>query len=386
MSQSLGSFWFGMILKILTLIFQLCTLASVLLAADPGAQLPIFRRPQAAPASPPKAAPQVKSDIPEPIPGPPKGATQGGVSTEQTAGAEVDVAEVIRRGDHVTRAGRGPMGTDDRVISDTTSPPPDDSHKWFISIVTEKGDKESEALLYDLRHSLDLRAWANLDEPKDSWSHVTVYVKGDESQDWRWKNIKITRYPVMILQPPAKLMDESKPNSWLWGDPKTVVWQWDGYDATQPDRAKIRADGLRKVAFAYASKINSTRERFATNDRPTPGPKQASGKPSDNTGAPVFPQLPTFPGQNPVATDPTQPSAPTQVPTDPLGALLSLGRAAFGSGGFWIFILVGLKVWELFAATTPSTLDDQIVAFFRSAVTQMQAQQNQGPKSPTNSP
>lgn len=349
---------------------------SPMLAADPGPQLPLFRRAPAAQAAPPKKnAPPEKLDVPKPF-SPPAEAL--GLTAEKTDGDQVDVAEVLRRGDHVTRAGRGPMGNNDRTIGDAVGPPADDSHKWFVSIVVESGSKESEALLYDLKHSPDLRAWANAEEQKDSWSHVTVYVKGDESQDWRWKNLRITRYPAMILQPPAKLMDEKKSDSWEWGDPSTVVWQWDGYDATQPERAKLRADAIRKVLLAYVGKVNANRDRLATNDRPSPGPKQAASKPSDNTGAPVFPQLPSTPGSNPVLADPTQPSGPIQVPTGSVGLVMSLIQQAIGSGGFWIFVLVALKVFELYAAKTPTKSDDEIAAFVRSIVSELQS-----PKSPS---
>ena len=338
---------------------------SPLYAVDPGPGLPIFRRPAAAPvAAAKKAGPPKELDVPKPFAPPAEALKAEGSTVEKTEGAEVDAAEVLRRGDHVTRAGRGPMGAEDRLIGDAVSPPPDDSHKWFISIVVEKGSKESEALLYDLKHSTELRAWANPEEQKDSWSHVTIYVKGDESQDWRWKNLRVERYPVMILQPPAKLADESVRDSWIWGDPKTVVWQWDGYDATSPERAKLRADALRKVLVAYASKTAAKRERYAAAPPPTPGAKQAA-KPSDNTGAPVFPQVINLPGSNPVSVDPTQPSTPTQTPTGPLLQLLQVALQGFGSGGFWVFILVALKAWELWAAATPSKVDDQIVAFFR---------------------
>ena len=99
---------------------------------------------------------------------------------------EVDSAEVTRRGDRVTRAGAGPMGVSEQLLSDATSPPPDDSHKWFFSVIVDEGT-ESQALLYDLKHSPHLRAWMNLDEPRESWSHCTLYKKGDATQDWRWQ-------------------------------------------------------------------------------------------------------------------------------------------------------------------------------------------------------
>lgn len=363
--------------------FAILACASVLTAADPGPSGPIFRRQSSAPAKPaaPPAAVE-KLDVPKPF-SPPAEALAQGSTVEAAGGAQVDTSEVLRRGDHVTRAGRGPMGAQDRLIGDAMSPPEDDSHKWFVSIVVEKGAKESEALLYDLKHSPDLRAWANPEEQKDSWSHVTIYVRGDESQDFRWKNLRIERYPVMILQPPAKLADESVRDSWIWGDPKTVVWQWDGYDATAPDRAKLRADALRKVLIAYAQKTAQSRERYASTpgprgkvDRPTPGMKQAA-KPSDNTGAPVFPQTISFPGANPVAADPTVPSGSGSLPTGFLDLVGAVLKYFFGqqSWGAWGAALVGLKVFELVAARTKNKLDDKIVEFFRGVVDQAQTSQ-----------
>lgn len=329
------------------------------LYADPGPGRPLFRR--LSPAAP------TQSKTPQ-LPGPKQDAAKDdravkpaeNVTSEATSGAEVDVAEVLRRGDRVTRSGAGPMSVPDRLIGDAMAPPPDDSHKWFLSILVDDG-KESQSLLYDLRHSQHLRAWVDLDEPRQSWAHATIYRYGDESQDWRWKNLKISRLPVMILQPPAKLLDERDPKSWGWGDPKIVVWQWDGYDSTNPARAQLRSDAVRKALTAYVASIQAKRfdRRLAGPQSgappPTPGAKQASTPGSKQEGqvaAPSIPVVPSVPSSNPVfPADPLIPSAPIVSSGGASLVLTGLSLLAGGSGTtnlllLTIGVLSAIRTWK----------------------------------------
>lgn len=384
MFRLFGSWSFGFALQVATAIFQLCTLAS-LLAADPGPGLPIFRRPAARPASP--AAPSPKLDVQKPSEAP-QGPQVIGVTVEQTAGPEVDVAEVLRRGDHVSRAGRGPMSDDDRRIGDAVAPPRDDSDKWFVTVIVDDG-KESQALLYDLKHSPRLRAWALIDEPKDSWSHVTVYKHGDQSQDWRWKHVKFTRLPVVILQPPAKLMDERDPKSWQWGDPTTVVWQWDGYDATQPLRAELRAEDMRKKYLTYRARIEASRPRYAgPADRPTPGARQAAPASSGPIAAPAYPQVPGVPNANPFVTpDPTTPPSPFAAPAGGLSLLLTAMGMLGGGGGLTnvlLISLIGVQLWREWRKRTGQSvfLDDRSFALFTEFLRGL-SQSTKSPTTPT---
>jgi len=341
-----------------------------MLAADPGATFPTFRRAPApqTKAVPPSAPQEKRRDSPS------VGVAQPNVTAEKTDGEQVDVDEVSRRGDSVIAAGRGPMATSDAVISEALSPPPDDSHKWFFTVVIEKGERESDTLLYDLKHSAELRAWANPDEPKESWAHVNVYVRGDESQDWRFKNLQVSKYPCMVLQPPAKLLSDADPKSWAWGDPSTVVWQWDGYDVTLPARATLRADAIRKAVTAYATKYNDRRQKYATAPAATPGAKQP-GSPSAEIGAPPLPAMPGTPA-NVFAQNPSGPSAGGQQPTESQGGLslllTALGMLTTGTGATNSLLLagVGLKIFELIAKRTPNTIDDRIAAFFRGIADQ----------------
>ena len=95
--------------------------AGVLSAADPGPSGPIFRRPSVAPPSPRRRPLRRKTRRPALV-----YAAGGGVKGSRLEGkdrgAEVDVAEVLRRRDHVTRAGRGPMASADRAIGDAAGP------------------------------------------------------------------------------------------------------------------------------------------------------------------------------------------------------------------------------------------------------------------------
>jgi len=322
-----------------------------------------FRRTVAAPQAVPSVAPKAETN---PVDQQKAAHPQ---ATDPPEPREVDSAEVTRRGDRVTRSGTGPMGVGEQLLSDATSPPADDSHKWFFSIIVDDG-QESQALQYDLKHSPALRAWMNVDEPKDSWSHCTIYKRGDATQEWRWKGLSFSGYPVMILQPPAKLRDENQPDSWEWGNPKTVVWQWDRYDVTKPNRAQIRSDAIRTVLKAYIDKLSSN-PQFARSyagpraaaPPPTKGARQVDAGPrQDNIGInPPFaiPQQPTTPS-GPVfpvfPADPTTVVAHPQGVTTPnvnvLGLLLQLmGGTVTGSGmtNFLLLAIALIQLWRSYA-------------------------------------
>lgn len=366
-----------------SLVLIVAALAAGTALADVGPSLPrLFARPQAAPAKPqPKESPKAEAE-PQQV-----AATQPAIP----GGAEVDTAEIVRRGDRVTRAGSGPMSSEEQALSEATAPPADDSGKWFVSLIVDDS-MESQALLYDLRHSPHLRAWIDLDEPKGSWSHATVYRKGDQTQDWRWKNLRISTYPVMILQPPAKLRDETKPDSWIWGDPKTVVWQFDGYDARSATRAQDRANAIRKALTLYVAKIAERQQVVNIGPRarvvppPTPGPRGDAPTPGarqgDISASPPFALPPSIqtPGGNPVfPADPMVPSIAPAIEGSLVGLAGALFAKVFGSPITPLWLLVGLRVAQMAVALTPNKKDDAIVAAVSSVVdriTKTQPSQN----------
>lgn len=290
--------------------------------------------------------------------------------------SEVNTEEVIRRGDRVILAGRGPMATADAFFADATSPPADDSHKWFVSLIVDDS-LESRALLFDVVHEPTLSAWMDLNDGKSSWSHVKVYQSNDETTRARWAKIKISQYPVMILQPPTKLSNERDPRSWEWGPPETVVYQWSGYPAKEAGRAKTRSDQLRSALELYIKTITAKRSATPSAQRantPVVGPgddeRTAERVGAGQVGGPppfTIPGGASIPSSNPFATpDPISPVAPQA--TGAIGQLLTLALNAMGSGGFWVFVLVGLKIFELYARATPGVTDDMIAAFIRSIV------------------
>lgn len=349
------------------LMFFIAAMFAAAATADPGPSLPrLFARPQ----QPTKQVAPTKTQPAEVAP-----KTDGVAAEQPQGGAEVDTAEIVRRGDRVTRAGSGPMSSADQLLSEATAPPADDSGKWFVSIIVDD-QPASQALLYDLRHSPSLRAWIDLDEPKGSWAHATVYKRGDQTQDWRWKNLKITALPCMILQPPAKLRDESKPDSWIWGDPKTVIWQFDGYDTTQAARADNRAAAIRKALSMYVDTMGR-RQQYAN-----VGPRQAREIPPPSPGArqsdvgasPPFPlsQVPQIPGGNPVfPADPTLPAATPTVQGAEAGIADLLGKLlgkTLGNPLMPLWVIVALKIFAIYAAWTPSKKDDAVAAVASSIV------------------
>lgn len=369
--------------------------------ADPPTTGPeqLFRRPSrptaqfpVAPAKPeekPQEKPRDTSGAPAPQ------TPDDAVAVEQSAGREVDSAEVLRRGDRVTRGGVGPESRSEQLLGDATAPPPDDSHKWFVTII-EDGGQASQALLYDLKHSPHLRAWANVDEPKESWAHVSVYGKDDATQHWRWSSLRITQFPVMLIQPPAKLRDESQPESWIWGNPKIVVWQWDGYDSTNPNRAQLRSDAIRKALGAYVSREAARQQRqgvprmMRESPPATPGSRQGGvvGGPEqrDDYGiAPPFsvPTVPTVPNLPVFPPDPSQAfPGPNQAPQTPsaLSLLLSLFGGAMGSSGLTNILmlsLIGVQMWRGLRKATgqPTLLDDATFARLEEMLRALSGQQ-----------
>lgn len=383
--------------RLFSLIAMLAFCTPALADDTPGAGGIFFRRGLVAQQTLQRA--EYKADSkPEPKSEP--AAAQVQQATETDKPREVDSSEVIRRGDRVTRAGAGPMGVSEQLISDATSPPADDSHKWFLSIIVDDA-QESQALLYDLKHSPALRAWANIDEQRDSWAHVTVYKRGDGTQEWRWKELRITKLPVMILQPPAKLKDESKPDSWEWGNPKTVVWQWDGYDVTKPTRAQIRSDAIRTALKLYCDKLSSNPQYARASSGPraaAPPPTRGAKQGADNPGPkqndiginPPFnlPAVPVAPSQAPVfPVDPTQVVAQpraTTTATEPsaVSLLLKILGETGGSTGLnnlLLLVIAGLQVWRIIATNLhlKTILGDDAFGALVKFLNQMAGQQSQ---------
>ena len=271
---------------------------------------------------------------------------------------EVDTAEILRRGDMVTYI-NGVMDDDTAAAADSLAPPPDDSHKWFVTVITTPNCQHCDRLKADLATSADLRAFVNSDDPKASWAHLNFYSATDRTQQFRWKNLQVTQYPTILVQPPA---------NGSFGSPKTVVMQQTGYYG-----ADQLAAALRKSITTYAQKFRNVQSQTV---------QQVAGHQQQDIGVdPPFaiplPQ-PTQPAVYPFNVPPQAPFAPCPAPV-PQPALPSFSTvigwvfSVLGAGGITnslVTILIGVQVWRAYrkANNLPLLLDDSTFEKLKAAL------------------
>lgn len=160
---------------------------------------------------------------------------------------EVDTAEVLRRGDMVTQAGTGiAASADELAYLSAIAPPADDSHKWFVTVITSKtlNAPQGEKLKSDFRNAPELLAFVAAPEESKAWAHYNEYLAEDTTQQFRLKEYKVAGYPAVVLQPPR---DGS------WGDAGTVVFQSSDYSG---DSKKL-ANSIRSAIKAYSAKMHT---------------------------------------------------------------------------------------------------------------------------------
>lgn len=167
--------------------------------------------------------------------------------------------ETVRRGNHREDLGAAEEGPEAYSIG-ALSPPEDDSDRWWICVVTRKSDPKSAAasakLVADFDSSIDLRAWADKDNPELSWAHYCERDIDDPKQaDW-FRSIRSqlldNEFPAVVLQPPA---------NGSYGKNARTVGIIHGYNSvpqymSDRIRAKIKAysDDFSKRKFAAAAK------------------------------------------------------------------------------------------------------------------------------------
>ena len=154
---------------------------------------------------------------------------------------EVNEAEVLRMGDTVQHIDGLHRATADDAYIEAMGPPASDADKWFISVLSMRGCAACLRLKQDWAGNRWLLALANPSDPKQSWAHYNTYMREDASQAWRWKNIRVTAYPTVLVQPPR---------SGKYGEPGTVVFQ-----GTYGGDPKALASNITRAIRLYVSKL-----------------------------------------------------------------------------------------------------------------------------------
>ena len=308
---------------------------------------------------------------------------------------QVQVYEVLRRGDLVTNMGEGPRAADVDAYAAAMAPPADDSHLWTVTVWTTPNCAACEKLKADFRKAPELLAFVAAPAPALPWAHYVEYSGADETQKDRREKYRISRYPTVVVQPPRNAM---------WGEPGLVVFYDNaGYADPKSLATKIQK-AVRRFAEVQAKKgypkftLAPPRESSpASLLEPAWDLRTTSASPSAVDGAGQIGVNPPFP--TPATPDPFNPNTvPSQPPSQwpppdqqagpSLWHLVTLIFQLFGivlpSGGtltaVLMLVLVGLKVWEVRAKQTPSTWDDRAIAFVRSLIDQSK---NPPPPGPT---
>lgn len=309
-------------------------------------------------------------------------ATAVGQAVPAPQSPEVQVAEVLRRGDMVTDMGEGPRSAADEAYCAAMAPPADDSHLWSVTVWTTPNCAACEKLKADFRKAPELLAFVAVPAPALPWAHYVEYSGADETQKDRREKYKITRYPTVIVQPPRNGM---------WGEPGLVVF----YDNGGYAEPKTLATSIQKAVRKFAEVQG--RKGFPKITGILPASSQVrlidpnwQSLSSSGAGqvAGVNPPFPTPPKIDPFNPNAVPAPAPAQIPpndttANPSGDLttvLSLIFRLFGlvlpSGttmtAILMLALVGLKIWEVRAKQTPSKWDDNAIAFVRSLIDQAQ--------------
>lgn len=203
--------------------------------------------------------------------------------------------EVLRRGDLVTSTGE--FG-DDGVCEgfEALGLPEDDSHKWFITLVSIQDCAPCMALKKAIENG-KLEQWVNATNESDSWSHYTVRYADDPLQkDW-FKGLDaagLKSFPKILIQPPR---------SKEYGNPATIacLLSWDPKDKDCTELSKKIRDGI--VTYVKAHKKG---------ERPGIGAKQNEEAEQGDPSSHRNPVLPFDPGAKRKL-----PPLPEEIPTEP---------------------------------------------------------------------
>jgi hypothetical protein len=253
--------------------------------------------------------------------------------------------EILRRGNFVERIDGYRNDVND-LIAEALRPPADDSHKWFITVITTRNCGYCESLQKDFTSSANLRPFVDQEDHTNSWAHYNVFAAEDQTQAWRWEGVQLAGYPTLLIQPPL---------DGRYGDPKTVVMQKTGYDG---DSQKL-ATALRSAITAYVARFPQQPRRSGIGQTAEPAEQQSRGyeppfSPPPRVEPTPYAPMPQFPFDYPPVPQP----AP-QPMVNPLSLLTSLLGSMLGSGGLTntlLLVLAGFAGIRTFRKVTGQKL------------------------------
>jgi hypothetical protein len=235
--------------------------------------------------------------------------------------------EILRRGNFVERIDGYRNDVND-LIAEALRPPADDSHKWFITVITTRNCRYCESLKKDFTSSANLRPFVDQEDHTNSWAHYNVFSAEDQTQAWRWEGIQLAGYPTLLIQPPR---------DGRYGDPKTVVMQKTGYDG---DSQKL-ATAIRNGITAYVARFPQQPQhrgigQTGPTEQPSRGYEPPFSPPPRVEPTPYAP-TPQFPFDYP-----PEPQPAPQPMINPLSLLATLVGSMLGSGGLTNVLLLVL--------------------------------------------
>lgn len=250
--------------------------------------------------------------------------------------------EIQLRGDMVQELGTTRASEVD-AIADALAPPEDDSHKWHFTLITTSNCAPCERLKRDILQAKELKAWIDVDNPKESRVHYQSRRADDPTQaDWL-RNVKARLdaggFPAIVIQPPS--------NS-EYGPPSRVVAIVHGYDGKPDALVKTLAGKVKTYVAALYRKgeikhIGDNSERGGGNS-----PSAIAAKP------------PFLVPDNP--PDQFQPVGPFDWPPQQPLTATELAELAPGAPPDWILDQLKLKAtattakaaWEKYLADNPT--------------------------------
>ena len=135
--------------------------------------------------------------------------------------------------------------------------PPDDSNKFFLSVVSSKSCAPCEKLKAAFRSDEWLQSLACPQDSKKSWAFYRELDK--DAAEIKKLNYKVTAYPTVILQ---------LPRSGKYGPEGRIVFQRSGYDGTDKDAGQQLAREIGMALRQYLAKRNDPVESDGVAKRP----------------------------------------------------------------------------------------------------------------------